>query len=367
MEENETPPELPLDVPLSPAEQKAAKQRTALLEALAGGHTDTLEHRVGIVLNRFPETRDSDISLMLRYWEIYEGYDGGAILPEELYQRARMMSLTRSRARIQNTYRLFQASPEIRKRRGKLSEEEYEKALEAAERHPGLAVLVDESGKSGGAHLIVAAVWFGDPEEFFSVTRLLGEWRAKTGFDKELHFKEIDDSAEPMYREAIEVVLQGAASVSFKAVSVPRDGVKRIDDALEELTYQLLRRGVQHEHDTGRAALPRSVQLWKDQESLGADKLILARLRDRLQQAGKVELDGQLTTDEFESVDSAKSDLMQIADLFAGALNRRLNGAPGGTHAKDRFSKYLLERVGMPEGPADELEFDGDTVMLVKL
>jgi hypothetical protein len=331
--------------PASAVEQRIEREREALLMSIAGGQDDTQVHRVAIILNRFPETRDSDLKLMLRYWEVYEDYDGGTIESSDLFDRARQPFLARSRARIQNTYKLFQASPEIRKRRGKLSEEELEKAREATERYPGLTVLIDESGKNSNT-LIVAAVWFGDPEEFFSLTRKLGEWRQRTGFDKEMHFKEIDD--DPVrHREALELVLSEGASVSFKAVSVPREGIKRVDEALEELMYQLLRRGAQHEHDTGRATFPRAMQVWKDQETKGADRLLLAKLKDRLQQAGKVELDGQLTADEFEVIESHNSDLMQIADLFAGSLNRILNGR-GGNHVKDQFARYLLDRVGMP-------------------
>jgi hypothetical protein len=351
--------------PASAAEQRLERERDALLQSLSAGAGDTLVHRVAIVLNRFPETRDSDVKMMLRYWEVYEGYHGGSIEPADLFSRARLTSLTRARARIQNTYNLFQASPDIRKRRGKLSDEEYEKALEAAERYPGLTVLIDESGKTG-ANLIVAAVWFGDPQEFFVLTRMLGEWRLQTGFDNEMHFKELNENVEPYYRAALELLLNEAASVSFKAVSVSREGIRHVDDALEELTYQLLRRGAQHEHDTGRATFPRAMQVWKDQENKGADKLLLARLKDRIQQAGRIEIDGQLTADDFECVESHKSDPMQIADLFAGSLNRVINGA-GRDRPKDRFARYFLERVGMPGGPAAEAAFDVDMVMHIKM
>lgn len=57
---------------------------------------------------------------------------------------------------------------------------------------------------------------------------------------------------------------------------------------------------------------------------------------------------------------------MQIADLFAASLNRVLN-APGSGHPKDRFARYVLELVGMPNGPSDEAMFSGDAVMHIKL
>jgi len=127
-----------------------------------------------------------------------------------------------------------------------------------------------------------------------------------------------------------------------------------------------LKRGAQHEHDTARSVFPRTLQVWKDLETKGADKILLTRLRDRIQQTGKVELDGQLTTDEFEAVESKKFDLMQIADVFAGSLNRLLN-AQGGEHVKDRFARWLLRRLGMPDGPRMEVPFGVDSVMHVML
>jgi len=341
------------------------RRRDDLVAGILAGRDDTIERRVAIVLNRHPETRDSDIKLMLRYWELFEEYDGGSIEPSELFERARLPTLIRARARVQNEYRLFQASLDIRKRRKKLSEEEYQKALEATVRFPSFAVLIDESGK-GGPHLIVGAVWLGDGAEAFPLTRKLGQWRQESGFTKELHFKELNADTLPYYQQAVELLLREATTVSFKAVSVPKDGVKRVDEALEELTYQLLRRGVQHEHDTGRAPLPRSLQVWKDQENRGADRILLARLRDRIQQAGRIELDGQLTVDEFEPVESEKSDLLQMADLFSASLNRALN-APGSGHAKDDFSRYMLHRVGMPGGPAGKVTLDGDLTVHLQL
>lgn len=346
-------------------EATRALEREALLTSALAGEEDTLDKRVAIILNHYPETRDSDIKLQLRYWEVFEGYDGGSIEPAELFERARLTSLTRARAKIQNTYRLFQASPDIRKRRGKLSEEEYQKALDTAPRFPTFAVFVDESGKTA-QHLIVAGVWFGNAEETLRLTRQLAAWRASTGFDKELHFKDLDGTLEPHFMAALQLLLREATSVSFKAVSVPREGLKRVDEALEEMFYHLLVEGVQHEHLTGRAPLPRSLQVWKDLEEKGRDKLLLASLKDRVIQAGKTRFNSQLAADEFEAVESHKFDLMQLADLFAGSLNRLLNATGTKDGPKDHFARYLLEAVGMPQGPTAR-ERVGDLTLHVKL
>jgi len=78
------------------------QERQNLLAAVASSKPDTMVHKVGWILNSYPDTRNSDIRLQLRYWATFcpDQYDGGAITPENLYKLPRLTSLTRARARI---------------------------------------------------------------------------------------------------------------------------------------------------------------------------------------------------------------------------------------------------------------------------
>ena len=102
-----------------------------LLSNLSSATINTLRDKVAWVLNHYPETRESDISLLLKFWELFEAgiYNGNYIKAEDLYKLTRLTSISRERARIQNTYKLFVASSEIRLRRGTLSDEEKQKAI----------------------------------------------------------------------------------------------------------------------------------------------------------------------------------------------------------------------------------------------
>jgi hypothetical protein len=330
-----------------------ATSQDEILQGVVAGDLDTLQQRVAWILNHFPETRDSDLKLQLEYWRQFEGYDDGPIEPYDLFELARLTSLARARAKLQNTYKLFQASFEIRKRRGKLSEEELQKAAEQRPSYPLSAVYADETGKNA-RHIILASVWFLHVPETVRFLNRLAKWRAETGFEKELHFRDLEQQDVSTYQAAFELFMQEAATVSFKAISIEREGVKRVDEALEELYYYLLLHGVEHEAESGRAPLPRGVQLWKDEEEKGRDKLLLAAVRDRIIAAGKTFHSGQLTADEFRSVRSEGQALIQIADLFAGSLNRTLNATGERRSAKDDFARYLLQRVGMPSGLTDQ-------------
>ncbi|MDQ0200308.1 hypothetical protein [Neobacillus ginsengisoli] len=82
--------------------------------------------RVANILNRYPETRKSDITLQIKYWQVYSGLKSNFVDLTKLYSLERLTSLARARAKIQNEYKLFQADIETRRRRRTLEEEEKE-------------------------------------------------------------------------------------------------------------------------------------------------------------------------------------------------------------------------------------------------
>src|SRR5574341_1465498 len=103
-------------------EAKLEEEIQLLLNNLSSATVNTLRDRVAWILNNHPETRDSDISLLLKFWETFEPnmYNGQFIRPDDLYRLTRLTSITRERARIQNVYKLFLASSEVRQKRGTL-------------------------------------------------------------------------------------------------------------------------------------------------------------------------------------------------------------------------------------------------------
>jgi hypothetical protein len=349
---------------LSP-EEKQQREHAKIIRGALGGEFTGLNQRVAWVLNSYPEARDSDIKLQLRYWQHFENWGGGPIDPSELFERARLTSLARARAYIQNTHKLFVATPEIRKRRGKLSEEERQRSLEESPTYPLIAIYADETGKNAD-NLIVGSVWFLNAPDTLSLLTRVARWRAETGFQKEFHFKEVGPSDLPHYQAFVDLVVDTSASVGFKAIAMPRRGIGRQDEALEELFGFLLIHGAEHESETGRAPLPRTLQLWKDADEPGHDKLLLAKLRESVRQAGKLHHDGKLTADQFHTVASHELTLLQIADLFAGSLNRVLNASGTRQGPKDQLAQYVLAKVGMPGGPQNKGRI-GDMAVLLQL
>lgn len=336
---------------------KLEEKRAHLRHVAVSSNFNTIQERVAWILNHYPDTRDSDITLQLTYWRKFESdiYSGSYIDPEDLYRLTRLTSLQRARAKIQNTYKLFQASAEIRRRRGLLEESETQEAGEQQQQADSIyAVYADESGKTQ-QHLVVGGVWFLHPPEIGEIELETDKLKRLHSFTGELHFQAINNYKLPFYKRVADMLATESSALSFKAISVPTRGLSNVQDTLTELYYLLLVQGIQHEHDSGRGSLPRQLQLQKDQEEQSTDSLLLANLTDRLRQASSTRFGNDLSVGDFEAVDSRALNLIQIADLFTSSVSRVLNATGQRNTPKDEFADYLLEALHMPRGPEQEV------------
>jgi hypothetical protein len=225
---------------------------------------------------------------------------------------------------------------------------------------PIFAVYADESGKTQ-EHLLVGSMWVPYAEELGSLTLAIQDLKRRRGFKGELHFKEINASKLPFYKELVDLLGREASTYSFKAVSVERRGVGNMANALRDLYYVLLVEGIKHEVDSGRAVLPRKLQLLKDAEEPGSDKLLLAWLKDRMVASAANRFDGDLKPDVFEVEDYKLSEALQVADLFTSSINRLLNVAGGGNQPKDQFAQYFVDTMDLTSAISKE-EGSGDAV-----
>ena len=330
--------------------QKTTKQDeelSQLLENISSATTNTLRDKVAWILNHYPETRESDIALSIKFWGTYESdiFNGHSIQPDDLYKLTRQTSIARERARIQNIYKLFQASSEVRKRRGKLSEDEREKSVEDKPKGwPSLIVYMDESGKTAN-HLIVGSLWFlGGGYPIITLIRKIHEFQ-KGNLVREFHFSTMSRNDLTIYKEMINIFLKEAPAISFKLVSVPTAGVENKQNAIQQMFYHLLICGVESENETGRAVLPRILQIWKDAEEKGADRLLVAELKDRLKQAAHSSFSDKLFLEDIRPVSSDHNIFLQVADLFTGSANRVLNQPGSQRNHKDDFAEYFLDKI----------------------
>jgi len=332
--------------------QKKSKDKEAekmrVLSAIASNSPARVTDRVAWILNHYPQARDSDIQCQIIYWKTFQVdlYSGGDISFENYPKLQRLHSIARARAVVQNILGLFIASPEVRKFRGKLEEEEKQRALEVRPSHPVYCIYADESGKTG-KYLLVGSLWVLRSYETIKITAAINQKKKEIGFKGEMHFKEIGKGNLDAYEALLGAIIQNSSSISFKGLGVIRSGLYNVDDTLNKLFYHMVIQGISEENKSGRAVLPRNLQFRKDAEESSKDKLSIMEIELQLQNASKNLFQGNVYIDIVEAEDSSISPLMQIADLFVSSISRVLNKEEGKEGPKDIFAKKFLEAFGV--------------------
>ena len=351
------------DVRLADAEKaikvKLEVKRDDLQRRVSGFDLDTIEHRVAWVLNNVPATRDSDKELFAEYCRAFarEVAGSGVIRLEQIKDLPNFWSIDRARRKIQNTYRMYEASVEVQRERGVISDEEAVRRAGEERPAPALNVFADESGKTQD-RLVVGSVWFVVPRDVPRLFRELDEWRGAKLGGSEVHFKKISAGNVDRYKTFVDRFVRHDPFMGFKALVWEKEGIGDIPTALSEMFARVLRAGVEHEHSTGRAPLPRRLNFTKDAESPGFDRRVLAGVRERLEDARSSVFNGGLTIGTLDAEDSKTSPFLQVADLFTASMSRIAN--VDGDGPKDEFARYFLSAAG---GTLDDSHSDRTVVL----
>ena len=340
-------------------ELKLEAKRDDLRRRVSSFDLDTIEHRVAWVLNSVPATRDSDKELFAEYCRTFarEIAGSGVIRLEQIKDLPNFWSIDRARRKIQNSYGMYQASVEVQRERGVISEEEAERRAGEKPPAPSLNVFADESGKTQG-RLVVGSVWFVVPRNVPRLLTEFEEWRTEVLRASEVHFKRISSTNLDRYKMLVDRFVRDDPFMGFKALVWEREGIADVPVALAEMFATLLRLGIEHEDATGRAPLPRRLYFTKDAESPGFDRRVLTGIRERLENANAAVFDGRLAVGDLDAEDSEKSPFLQVADLFTSSVGRIAN--VDGDGPKDEFARYFLDAVG---GTLDDPESDRAVVL----
>ncbi len=333
---------------------RLAKETAELQKALATGDLTSVRTRVAWILNEYPHTRDSDVALTLKYWENYQPsiYNPHGMMPRDLFSLERFTNIARSRAKIQNEYGLFPASGRVRQRRRKIEEEVAEAVVEDKPGRRIVHVYADETGKNQ-EFVCVAAVWAMTGRSVFQVSRAIWDWRDNSKFgSREIHFSELRKNDVEPIRALLDVIVGQKELLSFKAISIENAKTRRpITEVVQRLHEFMIVRGVEHEIQNGRISLPHEVALTVDAEQ-SLDEIARADIKNRIAAAFKTSYDGMEIV-EVNSAESHKSEMVQLADLVAGAINRKKNHK-GERNFKDNIADMVIETLNIQLAP-DEI------------
>ena len=332
---------------LTPEEKhaKALFERKALIDRVASNTITTVKDKVAFILNNHSEARNSDIKLAYIYWRTFEEekLEGKEeISVETMLKLTKQITLSRWRAKIQYEYKLFLADEEVQISRGKLQGQYKRDALEHKPANlPLYQVFIDETGKND-EYLSIGSLWLlGYNPKLIIHSMDITDWKKRQKIEYEFHFSKLTKHKLEEYKDFFRLFISKFPDIGFKVIVLKAKGLSNKNEAIVDLTFHLLYKGILHEHDSKRAPLPRMLQVRIDDEELGSDTLKLENIRERI--SGQ-KVDG-LHLDVFEAVSSAKNHFIQAVDLFTGAVNRKLNFS-GDPNFKDEFADFIFDTLG---------------------
>lgn len=324
------------------------KERSELLASLASSDFTAMKTKVAAILNLYPHARNSDVALAIQYWETFqpEIYKASGILPKDLFKLERLHYIVRARAKIQNEYGLFLADDKFRKHRKHREEDMYESVLEDSAPRKVVHIFADETGKTQ-EFVIVAAVWVLTGRAIFSVTQAITEWQKKSLWaNREAHFARFGKNDLETLSNYLGVIQENREFLSFKVIAVERAKTKRsIEDVVVKLHEHMLIKGAEHEVSSNRIDLPRAIELSVDEEQ-SLDSFTLLELKQRINDNFQRTFEGRLVLDSVQTASSKKSPLVQLADIVAGAVNRRLN-PQAERNVKDEMADMIIEKLDL--------------------
>lgn len=336
------------------------KAKESLIASLAGGDFSNQQTRVAHILNLHPAARNSDVTLSLKYWETFqpELYNPEGIKPADFFKLDRVPFLVRARAKIQNEYELFQAEDQIRRRRKSREDDMREAVLGDDAPRQTLQVFSDETGKNE-EHVIIGSVWVLNGRAVYDVTKAIKDWQTGSKFAKrEMHFSAFGRGDLHAVDEYLNIVAANREYLSFKLMAMPKRNTRRsIEEIVQRLHEMMLVRGLRHEIESGRVGVPRHVGVTVDEEQ-SIDRIVLSEIRNTVAEGvERAHLDGVTLDERFNAVSSKESALIQLADVIAGAANRRLNFR-GDRNFKDDIADRIMDVLGLQleEGVAAEID-----------
>lgn len=325
---------------------KTQREIAAIHAAITSCIYVTKRDRVAGLLNMFPECRDSDVSLTIRYWQTFQSEidTSKEIAPQTLFKLERLTTIARLRAKIQNEYGLFPASEGIKRKRRKNEEEVRDDML--SDRAPPrlISIFADEAGKQD-EFILIGSVWFLNPMKGAMFQHKVNKLRESRNIKNEFHFSRCGRQDVENYKAFVDLVCQEREFIGFKAIAAERRGSSRnIEEVLCDLYCLMALKGFEHEVASGRVDLPRRISLTLDEgglTSIGSEMLrqkLLAFLNRTYGQ--------NVTLDNVSELGSKSSAALQLADLITGVASRKLNHR--GEHAfKDELADYATERLGL--------------------
>jgi hypothetical protein len=317
---------------------------------VANGLLGSVEQRVGQVLQRYPETRDSHTALYIRYWQRHNPdvlADFGDPDLRFLFGVENWESIGRSARTLQNTLHLYE-SLETTQQYRLLYQQELEEYLAARkEVTPEIRFYLDETGNDGhGTYTGVGGVCVMNWKQYEVYEAALANWRVGLG-PASIHFADIDrDLSRPLgLLQQLQHRRTGLLFIGYamRARTTPRE-------KLFTLFTQLVIDSLHRMKEEACINEPRYLRVIKEAEP-GFDDALLEDLTKELKELVALNFPNQIVVHPVEAVVKGRNVLLECADLIASGMARREHFRT--RNAKDELAEAVFNVAGFEDNADD--------------
>jgi hypothetical protein len=336
---------VPKEPELSP--ERAAHRREILAD-VADSRLAKSEQRVAHILHKFPDTRDSDIALSIRYWRLFqpEVIERWKTLDFEiLFELDKIETLGRLRRMLQNDLRLFRGIEDSRAARESIQTEFYQYFAAHQDSLPEIRFYLDETGAEGdkpyrGVGGLCVINW----KQFEKHHAALEKWRSELASPETIRFTDTGANKVDTAVSLLHQLRNRRAGVLFLGYALSSRG--RPNEDIFTLFVHLVIDSLKHLRDHGCPIKDRSIRVIKEASS-GFDEVYLKHMTRHLQDLVAMEFPGEMSVLSVEALPKGRTVLLECADLIAGGMQRRALGK--GRNPKDLLAEAIINVTGIED------------------
>ena len=323
--------------------------------------------KVGYILWQYPETRNSDITLALKFYKVFypELIKQEAISFENFYKLPKMYDIQRDRAKIQNDYKLFPASAEVQRKRHDRSEEYTKYYLkDKAEELCATAeysLFFDESGKEEQyfilAGIVIDSLAIELSEYQKQILAIKSNLLQKFGLtNEELKFTNIKQANYEFYKEFIDELFKLQNKPMFCSILINNQGLKKhsklvkTEKLLEFMLMEALSPVIQKATRNSLLNSVVNLNITLDIDGKSPDMIETKEKENNLQNRLNERYKYFVNIDNLQWEDSKNNIFIQLSDLYASSLNNIFSDKPTESRtakAKKDFAWFILSKVGI--------------------
>jgi hypothetical protein len=336
---------LPAEPALSPELQE---ERVRMLAGVANSLLGNMEQRVVYLLNQYPETRENDTALSLRYWRRFQADVLESCVPLELeilYELDKMETIGRIRRHVQNDLRLFRGMEQTGQNRDLFQKQFHEYLAAHKGTMPEIRFYLDETGNEGEkAYAGIGGLSVINWQQYEKYHAALAKWRRKQNWPETIHFSETGSAKADRALRLLGELERRRAGLLFLGYALPSRG--RTHQDLLSLLIQLVMDSLKRLKEGGCLEGPRSIRVLKEADS-GFDAIYLEKMSTQLSELVALEYPDHIIAEPVEAIMKGREVFLECADLVAGGMQRR--ALYKGRNPKDTLAEAVLNVTGFED------------------